>query len=1469
MLVGVALPPTVAAQLSDDASLAWLSVDSTVAQTKMTPAFDRDVTDYFVAAPSEGDMVTVNFLINHRSATLGWIGDDADPNLPGHQLSVTAGDTTSVSIRVDAEDEETYRWYGITVARASNQEMGWRVYDDVLVHDIVDDPRLPTHYLAGLWADDSRVFTTARRHVPNGLTDPNDPTSRPLIKLDQKLYAFNAADGLRRSSGEEFVLGGNPDGGIWSDGTTLWAMDFDGSLRAYSLLGGERETVEEYDDSVTVTALPLEDLSTDVTPNGYYDTSDVEAPRGIWSDGSTLWVVDNDQAKVFAFGLPGTPNCSSNGNYCRQLDKDFSLAADNDNPWGITAGKSTPDGEVDTWWVTNPHEDRTKDRKLFAYNRSDGSRNSDLDIDLSQLDIANGQQYYYGLAATETIMYVADFITGHIYSFSMPGVSGPIGPALVSSDATLSSLSLSNITFPAPPTIFTPEQTFYTVQVGNDVTSTTVTATPTHGAASYVVNKNGVYDDDRVIPLDEGTNTITVVVTAADGRTTKPYTVVVERLRLSDDATLSALTLSGVDPQDLGFSAATEDYRVDVASSSTSTTVTAIPNNGDATVEIDGVEGTVRSVDVLVGETEIEILVTAADSTTKTYTVTVTRERAKSDNAMLNDLRLMYGDEEAQLTPGFASDVYTYRTTVAHGVSSVLVKYELSDTNAEGVEMRIGGAKDNNGVVANEGVVTLQAGVVPSVDLLVGVNTLTVEVTAENGTDTHEYEVTITRSEASNVATLESLSLDPGELMRQGGAVGGFAPDVVLYVASVLHGDATTVLSLVKTNGTATVVVKHGGIVGQNDMVTGGTDVTGSVDATDSNTLNYDIPLPAPVGSQASDTVVTIQVTAQDNTTTNIYVVTVTRPVEPDSTDATLGVLTLTNPKNSRAVLDSEFSPSETRYDISVGNDVTQIVVVAKPTDPDADSVVLRLGEADLGSKAALADGVTVDLAEPNVANVLTIKVTAEDGNATETYTVVVTRSLPPLSGVATLDELVLKDVAQAELTLDPVFNRGDDPGQDPFETSVANGVTKVHVTARSTDSDATVEVMVGGTVDQQDGTITGETDANAEGFVPLAVGDNTVRVVVTAQNGTEKIYEVTVTRAVTPPSDDATLSSLTLDEATLNFMSDKLSYDVNVANGVTSATVRAVANSEAASLAVTLGSASAASDTDVKLTAPLAVGANVIEVVVTPEDQQDVTPEDQRTTKTYTITVNRAAPRRTPPPGNSNPGTSNTGGNSFNPGGGSSTTGGGTEADTSEDSSDGESDTSSPYTDAGDGGSAQEEAINALYGLGVLTGTECEDNRICPNDALSRWLAAVWLVRILDGEEPPAITESRFADVNASSMWEESMWFAPHVERLAELGVTVGCSVTAPARFCPDEGLSRAQVASWLARAFDLSSAASAGFTDTVDNTHEAYIDSVVAAGIMSGCSTNPSSFCPDTVVTRGGLALYVDRARKLSSDS
>ena len=81
----------------------------------------------------------------------------------------------------------------------------------------------------------------------------------------------------------------------------------------------------------------------------------------------------------------------------------------------------------------------------------------------------------------------------------------------------------------------------------------------------------------------------------------------------------------------------------------------------------------------------------------------------------------------------------------------------------------------------------------------------------------------------------------------------------------------------------------------------------------------------------------------------------------------------------------------------------------------------------------------------------------------------------------------------------------------------------------------------------------------------------------------------------------------------------------------------------------------------------------------------------------------------------------------------------------------------------------------------------------------------AVWLVRVLDGEDPGGSGSSRFADVDAA------VWWSPFVERLADLGVTAGCA-TGPARFCPRDSVSRAQMATFLTRAFGLVSGPDAG---------------------------------------------------------
>ena len=646
----------------------------------------------------------------------------------------------------------------------------------------------------------------------------------------------------------------------------------------------------------------------------------------------------------------------------------------------------------------------------------------------------------------------------------------------------------------------------------------------------------------------------------------------------------------------------------------------------------------------------------------------------------------------------------------------------------------------------------------------------------------------------------------------------------------------------------------------------------------------------------------TIEVTAEDGTF-KVYEVEITRPVEPDSDVVTLRTLTLTNPKNLVEVgLNPPFTSGTTTTHFvagdavtrRVGNDVTQVVVVAEPTDGDAQSVQLLVDGVELlvdltnseKKKEALADGVTVDLAEPGVAKVLSIKVTAEVGNVTETYIVTITRDFPPPRGVTTLDSLVLRDLAQSRVTLDPLFATE----VTSYATSVDHGVTKLEVIAGATDtSGATVAVTVGGTVGNG-GTITDGTPPDEGGFVPLdVVGENVIRVVVTAENGTDtETYTVTVTRRDAPADNVATLSSLTVDGEDIGFMPDTYSYTVHVLNGVDSTTVRAVATSANASVTASPGSLSDLGPASVSLESDLVEGDNKITVVVTAENGIDT---DK---KTYTVTVNRAAPNSQPPvnsnPGTSNPGTSNPGTynpgtynpgtynpgtynprtynpGTYNPGGGSSNTGSSTVGESSGDASDSdsESDDVTPLDDAGDAGTDIEAAINALHRLGVFTGTLCQSNRLCPNDPLQRWIAAVWLVRLIDGDDPAPVTESRFEDVNASSMWEESVWYAPHVERLADLEVTVGCTQD-PLRFCPDVNLTRAQVASWVARAFDLESAESQGFVDAVGSVHEANINAVVAAGVMNGCSTDPKNFCLDDTVTKGEMARYVYAARNVS---
>ena len=175
-------------------------------------------------------------------------------------------------------------------------------------------------------------------------------------------------------------------------------------------------------------------------------------------------------------------------------------------------------------------------------------------------------------------------------------------------------------------------------------------------------------------------------------------------------------------------------------------------------------------------------------------------------------------------------------------------------------------------------------------------------------------------------------------------------------------------------------------------------------------------------------------------------------------------------------------------------------------------------------------------------------------------------------------------------------------------------------------------------------------------------------------------------------------------------------------------------------------------------------------------------------------------------------------------------------------------------FTD--DDGSVHEPALDALAARGVLAGIECGEGLICPREPLKRWEMAVWLVRVLEGADPHPVVASRFVDVDAE------LWWAPFVDRLFDLRVTVGCA-TEPASFCPDNAVTRAQMATFLKRAFALEPAPSGGFTDVdPDGSHAANIDALAAAGITVGCSRDPLRYCPDNSVTRAQMATFLARA-------
>ena len=1142
-----------AATASSDATLASLSLS----QGSLNETFASDTTSYTAEVLNSVASVTLTAAATDNNARLTLTVNDEDvesssSNSANRNIPLREGETTRIRIKVTAQDGETTQTYNIEVSRAPS--------DNAALSHL----QLSEGTLAPLFAPHITSYSAS---VGN---DVASLTVTPSTSNENATVTVNGNEVIRGSASDaiSLALGNNtiPVVVTAQDGTTT---------QSYSIT--VTRAAADASDVATLSALSL-------SPESLNET---------FASSTTSYTasVANDVASVT-----------------------LTAAATNDN------ARLT---------LTVDDED------VESSSSSSANRN---------IPLREGETTRIRIKVT-----AQDGETTQTYSIEVSRAP--------SDNAALSHLQLSEGTL-AP--LFAPHITSYSASVGNDVASLTVTPSTSNDNATVTINGNEVTSDNPsdAISLALGNNTIPVVVTAQDGTTTQSYSITVTRAAAdaSDVATLSALSLS---PESLNetFVSSTTSYTANVLNSVASVTLTAAATNDNArltlTVNDEDVESTGSSasadIDLREGETtRIRIKVTAQDGeTTQTYSIEVSR--APSDNAALSHLQL----SEGTLAPLFAPHITSYSASVGNDVASLTVTPSTSNENAT--------------VTVNGNEVTSDN---PSdaISLALGNNTIPVVVTAQDGTTTQSYSITVTRAAAtaSSDATLASLSLSPESLNET------FASSTTSYTASVANDVASVTLTAAATNDNARLTLtvndedvessSSGSVSADIDLREG--EITRirikvtAEDGTTTQTYNIEVsraasdnaalsylqlsagtlaPLfdphttsysasvanavermtltPTTANENATVTVddvavssgnasadialsegensISVVVTAQDGTTTQSYSITVTRAAATASNDATLNSLSL-----SQGTLNETFASDTTSYTAEVLNSVASLTLTAAATDNNA-RLTLTVNDEDVESSSSGSASADIDLREGEITRI-SIKVTAEDGTTTQTYSIEVSR--------AASDNAALSYLQLSAGTLAPLF----DPHTTSYSASVANAVERMTLTPTTANENATV------TVDD-----VAVSSGNASADIALSEGENSISVVVTAQDGTTtQSYSITVTRAAATASSDATLASLSLSQGSLNetFASDTTSYTAEVLNSVASVTLTAAATDNNARLTLTVN------DEDMESSSSNSANRNIpLREGETTRIRIKVTAQDGETTQTYNIEVSRA----------------------------------------------------------------------------------------------------------------------------------------------------------------------------------------------------------------------------------------------------
>ena len=749
-----------------------------------------------------------------------------------------------------------------------------------------------------------------------------------------------------------------------------------------------------------------------------------------------------------------------------------------------------------------------------------------------------------------------------------------------------------------------------------DYTGVSPTLTLAAGATSATATLVAAADDE-----EEEAETVTVAATHGESSI---GSVTVTIHSISHDATLAALSLSGVD---IGtFSDTVTAYTASVAHSVMETAVTATATHPEATVSINpGSE-----VSLAVGSNEIAITVMAEDgTTTRTYAVTVTRASlpvatiAAGATSVAEGTSAIYTVSLDQAAP----EALTVAVSVTESGTTVSGSPPASVSIAKGATsatLTVPTAGDS--VVEADSTVT--ASVTAGTGYTIGTAataSVTVEdddaatftVSAEAATISEGGSATLTVAIANGVTFAEAQTISLATSGTASAADYTGVPPTLTLAAGATSATATLVAAADDAEEeaeTVTVTASHGGSPVGSATVTvhsvsrdatlrslslSGVDIGTFSGATTTYQASVENPVTATtVAATASHSGataaiepgaevalaeganrITVTVTAEDGTTTQTYTVTVTRASLPvvsivaveERPAGPVGVFRLSRTGPTTKPLEVQVLRASTRWRSD------RLVTVRFPA-----------GEASVTGRIQIGDN---NLVEDDT----TVTWTLQQG---EGYT---------LSAEQASASLVLaeSDVPEFAVSVEPAAIAEGESAT--FTVAITNGVRFAEA--------QTISLAASGTAGVAD--YTGLTAAlklaareSSATATLAAVADQEAEeaetLTLTASHGNSTIGSATVT--IHSVSRDATLASLRLSGIDIGTFSGAVTaYRASVWHGVGTTTVTATASHPGATVTIDPGAE-----------VSLVEGANEIRVTVTAEDG---------TRKTYTVTVTRAGP--------------------------------------------------------------------------------------------------------------------------------------------------------------------------------------------------------------------------------------------------